>query len=70
MIKLEKRKELQGAEKYGSCLACGKEHNVYKASFEDLHNHKTSISLCYVCLVEFGNMIYDEYQKETDFIDE
>lgn len=66
MIKLEKRKELQGADKYGSCVSCGKERDVYKVSFDDLHNNKTSISLCYDCLVELGNIVYDEYQKETD----
>lgn len=70
MIKVEKRSTLQGAEKYGSCASCGKERDVYKVSFEDLHNNRTSISLCYECLVELGNIVYEEYQKETDFIEE
>ena len=70
MIKVEKRSELQGAEKYGSCVSCGKERDVYKISFEDLHNNRTSVSLCYACFAELGNIAYEEYLKETDFIEE
>ena len=70
MIKVEKRNKLQGAEKYGSCASCGKERDVYKISVEDLHNNRTSISVCFECFTELGNIAYEEYQKETDFIDE
>lgn len=70
MIKVEHRSKLQGAEKFGSCASCGKERDVYKVSFEDLHNNCTSVSLCFACLTELGNIAYEEYQKETDFIKE
>lgn len=70
MIKVEHRSKLQGAEKFGSCASCGKERDVYKISFEDLHNNCTSVSLCFACFAELGNIAYEEYQKETDFVEE
>lgn len=66
MIKVIKRSELQGAEKFGSCASCGcrtDEKEIYKVEFEDAYNNRTSLSLCYDCMSEFGNITQDVYEK-------
>ncbi len=69
MVKIIPRKDLKGAEKFGSCVDCGKgtdEKEIYKIEFEldGLSGKRTSVSLCWDCLVSLGNIIYDMYQEE------
>lgn len=71
MVNIVSRKTLQGAEKYGSCCDCGKgtdEKEIYKIEFGRKNNQSSSgissISICWDCLVNLGDMIYDMYQDE------
>lgn len=69
MVKIIPRKNLKGAEKFGSCADCGKgtdEKEIYKIGFEleGLAGKRTSVSICWDCLVSLGNIIYDMYQEE------
>lgn len=69
MVKIIPRKDLKGAEKFGSCADCGKgtdEKEIYKIEFEldGLSGKRTSLSLCWDCLASLGNIIYDMYQEE------
>lgn len=60
MIKIKKCSELHGAEKFGSCASCGcgsDEKEIYKLEFEVLGNNRSSLSLCYDCLLELRKMI-------------
>lgn len=68
MINITHRSKLEGIEKNGCCASCGKEIDVYKLYFEDNHRNYASISLCFDCLSQLGNMIYDIYNEETDKI--
>lgn len=69
MIEIKKKSELKGAEKYGDCNSCSKrssETNLYQIEFhydDSTKNH--TVNLCFDCMCELGNMIYDIYQSET-----
>jgi len=69
MTNIISRKELQGAEKYGSCCNCGKgteEREIYKIEFQQDGYSKncSSISLCWNCMMSLGNTIYEIHQNE------
>lgn len=60
MIKIKKCSELLGAEKFGSCVSCGcgsDEKEMYKLEFEVLSNKRSSLNLCYGCLIDMKEMI-------------
>lgn len=70
MIKIKKRSELNGAEKYGSCANCGSgtdEKEIYKLEFEDNHNNRISMSLCHDCMNGLGVLIYN-IPKENNLV--
>lgn len=63
MIEIIHRNKLDGAEKYGSCVSCGKERDVYKIKFTDNNKISSSISLCEDCMYYLGNEIFEKYTK-------
>ena len=71
---IKKKSELKGAEKYGDCNSCSKrsgETDLYQIEFhydDSTKNH--TVNLCFECMCELGNMIYDIYQAETEKIEE
>lgn len=69
MVKIIPRKDLMGDEKFGSCADCGEgtdAKEIYKIEFDadGYGKNRTSISLCWDCLIGLGNMVYDMYQEE------
>lgn len=70
MIDIKKKSELVGAEKYGQCASCAKgssEAELYQLSFcYDGSTKSNSIDLCWDCMVEMGNDIYEKYMSETE----
>lgn len=64
MVKIKKKSELIGAEKYGDCNSCRKrssEADIYQLAFcyeDSTKNH--IVNLCFDCICEVGNMIYDK----------
>ena len=71
MIKIKKKSEL--AEKYGDCNSCSKrsgETDLYQIEFhydDSTKNH--TVDLCFDCMCELGNMIYEIYQSETENVE-
>lgn len=49
LIKVENKKELQGAERFGECVCCGDKENWTKVTYGD-ENQQTSIRICNICL--------------------
>ena len=72
MIKIKKKSELIGAEKYGQCSSCAKgssEAELYQLSFcYDGSTKSNSIDLCWDCMVEMGNDIFEKYITETKML--
>ena len=60
MIKIYKRSELQGAEKFGNCASCSCDKDkrvIYKIEFKDETRNKSSLSLCSECILELEKAI-------------
>lgn len=74
MIEIKKKSELKGAEKYGDCNSCSKrssETDLYQIEFhyeDSTKNH--TVNLCFDCMCELWNMIYEIYQSETEHMEE
>lgn len=70
MIKIKKKSELTGAEKYGQCASCAKgssEAKLYQLTFSyEGSTESSSIDLCWDCMIEMGNDICDMYKTEMD----
>lgn len=69
MVKIISRKQLIGAEKFGSCADCGKgtdEKEIFKIEFDadGFGKNRTSLSMCWDCLINLGDMVYEMYQDE------
>lgn len=69
MIQIKKKSDLTGADKYGQCASCArgsKEAELYQLSFSYEGSTKSSsVDLCWDCLLEMGNGIYERYTSET-----
>ena len=74
MIEIKKKSELKGAEKYGDCSSCSKrsgETDLYQIKFNYESSTKShAVNLCFGCMCELGNMIYDIYKSETEYMNE
>lgn len=71
MIEIKKKSELKGAEKYGDCNSCSNrssETDLYQISFH-YEGSRHIVNLCFACMCELGNMIYDIYESETEHMD-
>lgn len=66
MITIEKRSNIQGAEKYGNCVSCGTNQDVYKITFNDGTSSSVSISLCLDCLSIFGDYAIEIASNEAN----
>lgn len=72
MINIKKKDKLVGAEKYGQCASCAKgssEVELYQLSFcYDGSTKSNSIDLCWDCMVEMANDIYEKYISKTKML--
>lgn len=62
MIKILKKSELHGADKYGECIACGVDaqssgKDIYKIEFESTCGKCNSVNICRDCAVVLADMI-------------
>lgn len=78
MIKIQKCSEVVGANRFGSCLSCGKQTSdgeIYRIMATDEETtQKTTFCLCGGCLLELGMLIgkntgSKEREKKCDHVD-
>lgn len=68
MIKIVKKSELQGADRFGNCASCGKgidETEIYKI---ECGNAPTCscLDLCLDCLAGLGDLAFNEHIKRNE----
>lgn len=70
MVDVEK---MDGKEEFIQCSSCLKsteETDIYKIEVGKTKHQTSILKLCYECLMNLGNQIYEIYQETTEFVDE
>lgn len=68
MIKIEKTNKKMEYYRCNSCLKDNDNEEIYKICFGKTESQGIALRLCFDCLSELGNMAYNIYQEETEFL--
>ena len=65
MIEIKKRSEQDNAETHICCDVCTDKADIYQIRFHNDNSSDCNINLCFSCMCELGDMIYDIYKSKT-----